>query len=64
MPKKALQTDLSKLSFLSHIFSVLKCSRIIVIEEEKGDVENVLSTDSVYDKFVGQNVKVLHHQCF
>lgn len=31
MPKKALQTDLSKLSFLSHIFSVPKCPRIIVI---------------------------------
>ena len=31
MPKKALQTDLSKLSFLSHIFSVLKCPRIIVL---------------------------------
>jgi len=26
-------------------------------------VENVLSMDSVHSKFVGQNVKVMHHHC-
>jgi len=36
---------------------------LLLFEKGEGGVKKILSTDSVYRKFAGQNVKVLHHHC-